>query len=38
MRGAEVALLADTRLKVGSSADCDIVINDASLAPFAFEL
>ena len=38
MKGAEVALLADTRLKVGSSADCDIVINDASLAPFAFEL
>ena len=38
MKGAEVALLADTRLKVGSSADCDIVINDASFAPFAFEL
>lgn len=38
MRGAEVALLADTRLKVGSSPDCDIVISDASLAPFAFEL
>ena len=38
MRGAEVALVADTRLKVGSSAECDIVICDASLAPTAFEL
>ena len=38
MKGAEVALLVDTRLKVGSSPDCDIVISDASLAPFAFEL
>ena len=37
-KGAEIALLADSHLRVGSSADCDIVIGDASLAPLAFEL
>ena len=38
MKGAEIALVAGTRVKVGSGDDCDIVIADASLASVAFEL
>ena len=38
MRGAEIALLAGTRVKVGSSDSCDIVLADASLGATAFEL
>lgn len=38
MKGAEIALVAGTRVKVGSGEDCDIVIADASLAAAAFEL
>lgn len=38
MKGAEIALVAGTRVKVGSGDDCDIVIADASLASAAFEL
>ena len=38
MKGAEIALVAGTRVKVGSSDSCDIVIADASLASVAFEL
>lgn len=38
MRGAEVVLIAGTRVKVGTSDECDIVLADASLAPVAFEL
>ena len=38
MRGAEIALVAGTRIKVGRGEDCDIVIDDASLPETAFEL
>ncbi len=38
MRGAEIVLIAGTRVKVGTSDECDIVLADASLAPVAFEL
>ena len=38
MRGAEVALVAGTRIKVGRGVDCDIVVADASLPETAFEL
>ena len=38
MKGAEVALQEGTRLRVGSSSDCDIVLNDVSLAAEAFQL
>ena len=38
MRGAEIALLAGTRVKVGSDDSCDIVLADASLGGMAFEL
>lgn len=37
-KGAEVALIEGTRVKVGSSSACDIVLPDASLAEEAFEL
>ena len=37
-KGAEVALIEGTRVKVGSSTECDIVLPDASLAEVAFEL
>lgn len=37
-KGAEVALIEGTRVKVGSSSICDIVLPDASLADEAFEL
>ena len=38
MKGAEIALVAGTRLKVGRGDDCDIVLADATLPEFAFEL
>lgn len=38
MNGAEIALVAGLRVRVGSGADCDIVLADASLAETAFEL
>lgn len=38
MRGAEIALVAGTRIKVGRGDDCDIVVADASLPETAFEL
>lgn len=38
MRGAEIALVNGMRLKVGSGADCDIVVADASLGATAFTL
>ena len=38
VKGAEVALIEGTRVKVGSSSACDIVLPDASLAEEAFEL
>ena len=38
MKGAEIALVAGTRLKVGRGDVCDIVLADASLPEFAFEL
>lgn len=38
MRGAEIALVAGTRIKVGRGDDCDIVVADASLSETAFEL
>lgn len=36
--GAEVALTEGVTLSFGTSTECDIVLNDASLAPQAFEL
>lgn len=38
MKGAEIALVSGTRVKVGSGEDCDIVVADASLPAVAFEL
>ena len=38
MRGAEIALVAGTRVTVGRGDDCDIVVADASLPETAFEL
>jgi len=38
MKGAEIALVPGTRLSVGSSDECDIVLADASLGAKAFEL
>lgn len=38
MKGAEVALISGTRIKVGSGDSCDIVIADSSLPEMAFEL
>ncbi len=38
MKGAEIALVAGTRLRVGRGDDCDIVLADASLDALAFEL
>ena len=36
MKGAEIALVSGTRLKVGRSDECDIVLADATLAGEAF--
>lgn len=38
MKGAEVALVAGTRVKVGSGDGCDIIVADSSLPEVAFEL
>lgn len=38
IKGAEVALVNGTRVKVGSSDDCDIVIADASLPDFTLDV
>ena len=38
MKGAEIALVVGTRVKVGSGEDCDIVIADASVPSVACEL
>lgn len=38
LKGAEIALVAGTRVKVGRADACDIVIADATLAETAFEL
>lgn len=38
MKGAEIALVTGTRVKLGSGEACDIVVADASLADEAFEL
>lgn len=38
MKGAEVALVSGTRIKIGSGDECDIIIADASLPAVAFEL
>ena len=38
MKGAEIALVTGTRVKLGSGESCDIVVADASLAAEAFEL
>ena len=38
MAGAEVALVNGTRVKVGTSDDCDIVIVDASLPDFTLDV
>ena len=38
MKGAEIALVPGTRVKVGRGDDCDIVLADSSLAELAFEL
>ena len=38
MRGAEIALVAGTRVKAGSGDECDIIIADTSLDANAFEL
>ena len=38
MAGAEVALVNGTRVKVGTSDDCDIVVADASLGNFTLDI
>lgn len=38
MKGAELALVTGTRIKVGASEACDVVIADATLGEVAFEL
>lgn len=38
MKGAEVALVKGTRIKIGNGDACDIIISDATLADVAFEL
>ena len=38
MKGAEIALVAGTRVKAGSGDECDIIIADTSLDANAFEL
>ncbi len=38
MKGAEIALVPGTRVKVGSADACDVVVADASLPDVAFEL
>ena len=38
MKGAELALVVGTRIKVGAAEVCDVVIADATLGDLAFEL
>lgn len=38
MSGAEVALVDGTRVKVGTSDDCDIIVSDASLQDFTLDV
>jgi len=38
MKGAEIALVGGLRVRVGSGADCDIVLADVTLPETAFEL
>lgn len=38
MKGAEIALVGGTRVKIGASDACDIVVADATLGEVAFEL
>ena len=38
MKGAEIALVVGTRVKVGSGDDCDIVVADSTMPSLAFEL
>ena len=38
LKGAEIALVAGTRIKVGSGDGCDVLVSDPSLGDVAFEL
>ena len=38
LKGAEIALVSGTKVKVGSGSDCDILVADPTLGEFAFEL
>ena len=38
LKGAEIALVGGTRVKVGSGDSCDILVSDATLPKLAFEL
>lgn len=38
MAGAEVALVTGTRVKIGSTDDCDIVVADASIPTFSLDV
>lgn len=38
LKGAEIALVAGTRVKVGSGDGCDVLVSDPSLGDVAFEL
>ena len=38
MKGAEIALVAGTRIKVGSGDACDVIVSDSSMPDVAFEL
>ena len=38
LKGAEIALVAGTKVKVGSGDDCDVLVSDPTLEKFAFEL
>ena len=38
LKGAEIALVAGTRIKVGSGDACDVLVSDPSLGDVAFEL
>lgn len=38
LKGAEIALVAGTRVKVGSGDECDVLVSDSTLGEVAFEL
>lgn len=38
LKGAEIALVAGTKVKVGSGDGCDVLVSDPSLGDVAFEL